>query len=73
MSIYECMKEAITEEMVAKKDYQDINIKVLESQRVLKKSFSREQLAMFMYYEESSAELADYSNKYFFNKGHEIK
>ena len=73
MSIFDCVKESITEEMVQKGDYQDINVKVVESQRVLKKSLSREQLAMFMYYEDATAELGDYSNKYFFEKGHNLK
>lgn len=73
MSIFDCLKESITEEMVQSKDYQDINIKVAESQRVLKKSLSHEQLAMFMYYEDATAELMDYSNKFFFEKGQNLK
>ena len=73
MSIFDCVKESITEEMVQQGDYQDISVKVVESQRVLLKSFTHEQKALFGYYEDATAELIDYSNKYFFEKGRSLK
>lgn len=66
-------KEKIMKELIETNEYKEANSQVLKMQSNLLNALPQMYKPLFLDYEEATAELCDCENKFYFNKGLELR